>query len=243
MLGGMLRILVVALVLLVAAMLLMPRPGGPPPEPENATVLPTPRPLPAFALQDHTGESFSKQDLLGRFSLMFFGFTNCPDVCPITLQILAATKSRLDSMTPDRVPAVVFVSVDPYRDSPERIERYLAGFDPSFTGVTASDEALAPLLQALSVTVQKHEHEGEQYNVVHNGQVYFIGPQGDWLGISSPPHDPATLAADFLKIREWYESRPDPAPGSQGSAAGQGAAGPNRQDAAPAEPAAAADHH
>jgi protein SCO1 len=207
MLSGMLRVLVIALVLLVAAMLLMPRPVEPP-RPENATVLPVPRPLPAFALRDASGEPFANADLAGRFSLVFFGFTNCPDVCPITLQVLAAALDRLEAASPGNpaaTPAVVFVSVDPYRDSPERIRGYVAGFDPSFTGVTASDEALAPLLTALGVTVEKHEHAGESYNVVHNGTVYFLGPRGDWIAVSSPPHDPATLAADFLKVRDWYE--------------------------------------
>jgi protein SCO1 len=204
----MLRVLVTALVLLVAALLLMPRPVQPP-GPENATVLPVPRPLPAFALRDQADEPFANEDLAGRFSLMFFGFTNCPDVCPITLQILAATLERLDATASERpaaaAPDVIFVSVDPYRDTPERIRGYVAGFDSSFTGVTASDEALAPLLTALGVTVQKHEHAGESYNVVHNGTVYFIGPRADWVAVSSPPHEPATLAADFLKVRDWYE--------------------------------------
>ena len=212
MLSGMLRILVVALVLLVAAMFLLPRPGGPPPAPENATVLPERPDLPAFTLRDASGEPFTREDLEGRFSLMFFGFTNCPDVCPITLQILAATLDRLeagaqdagDSAADGAVPQVVFVSVDPYRDTPERIRDYVANFDPSFIGTTASDEALAPLLTALGVTVQKHEHEGENYNVVHNGTVYFIGPDAEWLAVSSPPHEPATLAADYRNIRDGY---------------------------------------
>ena len=207
MLSGMLRILVVALVLLVAAMLLLPRPAGPPPEPENATVLPQRPALPDFALVDSAGDPFTNEDLEGRFSLMFFGFTNCPDVCPITLQILAATLDRLRSEsgeTAGRLPDVVFVSVDPYRDPPDRIRDYVANFDETFVGVTASDEALAPLLTALGVTVQKHEHEGQNYNVVHNGTVYFIGPQGEWLAVSSPPHDPAIVAADFVRIRDWY---------------------------------------
>ncbi|MBN1239482.1 MAG: SCO family protein [Gammaproteobacteria bacterium] len=213
----MLRILVVALVLLVAAMLLLPRPAGPPPEPANATVLPQRPALPAFALQDTTGEPFTNEDLEGQFSLMFFGFTNCPDVCPITLQILAATLDRLKPSAAEggaaasegapgdaAPPEVVFVSVDPNRDTPAKIRDYVRNFDPSFTGVTASDEALAPLLKALGVTVEKHEHEGENYNVVHNGTVYFIGPRAEWLAVSSPPLEPATLAADFEKIRDWY---------------------------------------
>lgn len=204
----MLRVLIVGLVLLVAAMMLMPRGGAPLPEPENATVLPTTLALPAFSLQDQAGEPYSREDLLGDFHFMFFGFTNCPDVCPLTLQVLASTVERIEATDPEKRPGVVFVSVDPNRDSPEQIGRYLSNFDSSFTGVTANDDALAPLLKTLGVSVQKHEHEGEQYNVVHNGTVYMIGPAADLIAISSPPHAPATLAADFLKIRDWHLQRP-----------------------------------
>ena len=207
MLGPMLRVLIVGLVLLVAVMLAMPR-VAPPPEPENATVLPGTRPLPEFSLTDDDGEPFSKESLEGRFSLMFFGFTNCPDVCPITLQVLATTIERIEADAPDAVPEVVFVSVDPHRDTPERIRSYLEGFDASFMGVTAPDEQLAPLLGPLGVSVQKHEHDGENYNVVHNSTVYFIGPRADWIAVSSAPHVPETIASDFLKIREWYLARP-----------------------------------
>src|SRR5690606_10918762 len=205
--GPVLRILIVALVLLVAAMLAIPR-AVPPPEPDNATVLPLARPLPDFELTDADGEPFTKTSLEGKFTLMFFGFTNCPDVCPITLSVLATAIERIREEAPDAVPDVVFVSVDPFRDTPERIRAYVAGFDPSFVGVTAPDGQLEPLLRTLGVAVEKHEHHGEQYNVVHSGVVFMIGPRAEWVALSSAPHVPATIAADFLKIRGWYLRRP-----------------------------------
>src|SRR5690606_829238 len=204
--GPLLRVLIVALVLLVAAMLAIPR--APLPEPDNATVLPLARPLPDFELTDARGAPFTKSSLEGRFTLMFFGFTNCPDVCPITLQVLASAVERLRETAPDEVPDVVFVSVDPFRDTPERIGEYVGVFDPSFIGVTGPDERLEPLLTALSVAVEKHEHHGEQYNVVHSGVVYMIGPRAEWIALSSTPHVPETIAADFLKIRAAYLRRP-----------------------------------
>src|SRR5690606_17221669 len=109
---------------------------------------------------------------------------------------------------PDAVPAVVFVSVDPFRDTPERIAAYVAAFDPSFIGVTGPEERLDPLVDALGVGVEKHEHHGEQYNVVHSGAIYVIGPRAEWIAVSSGPHVPVTVASDFLKIRAAYLRRP-----------------------------------
>jgi protein SCO1 len=208
-LSGMLRILVVALVLLVAVMFALPRPSARA-LPENATLLPEPRALPEVTLIDDTGRPFDWAALEGRHALLFFGFTNCPDVCPLTLQVLARTRAALLERNPDSVPAIVFVSVDPNRDTPERIAAYLNNFDPEFAGVTGSDEALAPLLAALGVAVEKHEHGGANYNVVHNSAVYVLDANADWVAVSTAPHDPQVLAADFLRIRQRHGSSAPP---------------------------------
>lgn len=198
MLSGMLRVLIVGLVLLVAIMVaLRPRVGPV----ENATVFPEPLPVPEFALTDQTGAAFTPEDLRGRYTWMFFGFTNCPDVCPITLNLLAQARAALQERNPAVVPEVVFVSVDPARDSAERIAAYVSSFDPAFRGVRGSDAELGPLLAKLGVAVQKHAHGGDNYNVVHNPHVYLIGPDGSWIAVSSPPHTPETLASDYVKIR------------------------------------------
>ena len=208
MLGPLLRILVIALVLLVAVMFAFPRANPPAAEPINATVLPSAMALPELALTDGEGAAFTKASLEGRFSLMFFGFTNCPDVCPITLQVLAGVVERLRSEAPDEVPTVVFVSVDPFRDTPEQIRAYLRGFDAQVIGGTAPDAQLEPLLRTLGVGVEKHEHHGEQYNVAHSGVIFVIGPRAEWIALSSSPHVPDTIAADFRTIRANYLRRP-----------------------------------
>lgn len=203
----MLRILIVALVVLVAAMFMMPRGerGAPP---QTATILPEPRDLPAVALVDDHGRALPLADLRGNFTLLFFGFTNCPDVCPLTLQLLATARAELARRAPQAIPRVLFVSVDPQRDTPERIASYLAGFDAEFVGATASDAQLAPLLAMLGVGVEKHEHGGAHYNVVHNSAIYVLGPDTKWIAVSTGPHEPATLATDFLKIRQRYRAAP-----------------------------------
>jgi protein SCO1/2 len=204
----MLRILVVALVVLVAAMFLLPRSqrGEPP---QTATVLPAAQPLADVRFVDTAGRETHLSDFEGNFTLLFFGFTNCPDVCPLTLSLLAQVRAEVASRAPRFTPRVLFVSVDPNRDTPERIAAYLNNFDPEFAGVAASDEELAPLLAALGVAVEKHDHGGANYNVVHNSAVYVLDANADWIAVSTGPHDPKVLAADFLRLRQRHgSSRP-----------------------------------
>jgi protein SCO1/2 len=203
----MLRILVVGLVVLVAAMFLLPRAqrGAPP---QTATVLPEPRPLADVRFVDATGREAHFSDFKGEFTLLFFGFTNCPDICPLTLSLLAQVRADIASRAPRLTPRVLFVSVDPNRDTPERIAAYLKGFDPEFLGVTASDAELAPLLQGLGVAVEKHEHGGANYNVVHNSAIYVLDANAQWVAVTTGPHDPQIVASDFLRIRRRQSGRP-----------------------------------
>jgi protein SCO1/2 len=203
----MLRILVVGLVVLVAAMFLLPR-GNRGAPPQTATMFEQTLPLPDVQLIDQAGQEFGLAELRGDFSLLFFGFTNCPDVCPLTLKVLADARAEIAARAPRFTPRVVFVSVDPSRDTPETIAAYLGNFDPEFVGVTATDARLEPLLRTLGVSVQKHQHGGANYTVVHNSTVYVIGPQAELIAVSSGPHDPATIAADYLKIRQRYQATP-----------------------------------
>jgi protein SCO1 len=203
MLSGMLRVLVVALVVLVAVMFMLPR-GARLAPPEAATLLPETRALPELTLTDEEGRELPTTALRGEFTLLFFGFTNCPDVCPLTLSMLAEARAKIAARAPAAVPRVLFVSVDPERDTPERIKAYVHAFDPSFTGATAPDATLEPWLHLLGVSVQKHEHGGEHYNVVHSAAIYFVGPAAEWIAVASGPHDPAVVATDYLKIRQRY---------------------------------------
>ena len=199
----MLRILVVGLVVLVAAMFMLPRAPSPP---VAATVLPEPRALPAIELIDTTGAPLELDAFRGRFSLLYFGFTRCPDVCPLTLKTLAAARAELEARAPQAVPQIVFVSVDPNRDTPAEIANYLAHFDRAFAGATAPAERLAPLLAALGVTVEKHRHGADDYTITHNDTVYVIGPSAELVAVASGPHEAATIASDFLKIRQRYRA-------------------------------------
>jgi len=197
----MLRILVVGLVLLVAAMFWLPRPSLVTPPPAVATLLPDSLALPAVHLTDKAKQPFAREDLQGTFTLMFFGFTNCPDICPLTLSVLADSIALLEERAPGKVPAVLFVSVDPSRDSAEKIDAYLANFNSSFQGVTGPEAALAPWIETLGVTVHRVDLGGEHYNVIHNGTVFVLNPDAELVAVfGGTSHDAETIATDFLRI-------------------------------------------
>ena len=176
------------------------------PEPQIATILPGLLELPDISLVDAQGRPFATADLEDRITLMFFGFTHCPDICPITLQTLALARDDLIERGVES-PDVLFVSVDPERDSPDRIRRYLDNFDPAFGGVTGPDEAIAPLTTALGVVVERHQHDdAEAYNVTHNSTIFVVGHDAEVVAIFSPPHDARVIASDFLLVRHRYLS-------------------------------------
>lgn len=199
----MLRILVLALVLMVAAVALIPRRSVPPPE--AATEWPESRALPATEFVDHNGNAFSSSDLTQQFTLMFFGFTNCPDICPASMAILAQANQQMRE-SGARAPRVVLVSVDPARDTPEQMRRYLANFDPEFIGLTAGEAALAPLLRDLGVSVMKQSLGREQYTMTHNPQVYVISPLGAVIATLSSAGSAQAVVRDFQRIRARYLS-------------------------------------
>ena len=110
--------------------------------PAHARVLDTPRPVPAVPMTAPDGRPLEPSLFRGRWTLVFFGFTNCPDVCPTTLQVLAGASRRLDDLPTEQRPQVAMVSVDPGRDTPEPLGRYVAFFDPAFKGISVAGEHL-----------------------------------------------------------------------------------------------------
>jgi protein SCO1/2 len=178
--------------------------------PETATVLPEPRELADVRFVGTEGGAVTLHGLDDNFTLLFFGFTNCPDVCPLTLAMLAEARAEIVRRAPRFVPRVLFVSVDPNRDTPERIRAYLQRFDAEFEGVTAADAELEPLLTTLGVAVERHEHGGDNYTVVHNSAIYVLDPGARWIAVSTGPHDPKVLASDFLRIRQRAQSGAPP---------------------------------
>lgn len=167
-----------------------------------ASVFPTPRLLNEFELATAEGEVFDEQTLKGQWTLLFFGFTNCPDICPDTLASLSQSMDALRLMNKDPLPEVVFVSVDPKRDQGELLSDYVAWFDEAFTAVTGNDEQLAGLTQQLGVIFVRDEADPQTgyYNVDHSAAVMIIDPEGRLYGRFGHPLDPDDVTADLFQI-------------------------------------------
>lgn len=172
-----------------------------PPALERATLFATPRPLPELALVDQAGKAFSQERLRGRWTFLFFGFVNCPDVCPTTLATLAETRRVLADLPAGEQPDVAFVSVDPARDTPAVLARYVAHFDPSFAGITGSSEAIGALTRHLGVAVVLGAPAADgSYAVDHTAAIFLIDPTASQAALFGSPHDAAVIARDYRRI-------------------------------------------
>lgn len=168
----------------------------------RATVLSPPRPLPGFQLVDQDDSAFTPQNLEGRWSLLFFGFTHCPDVCPTTLGMLARTEKMLADLPAARKPHIVFVSVDPLRDTPQQIKPYVKFFSPTFTGVTGTSDAINEFTSQLGVPVVITPASNGDYTVDHSAAIFLVDPEGALHALFSAPHDANVIAADYRRIVE-----------------------------------------
>lgn len=164
------------------------------------TLLQPPRPLPNFSLLDQDGQPFDAARLRGHWSVLFFGFTNCGDVCPTTLTLLAAMNKSLADLPQAEQPQIVFVSVDTHRDTPETVKDYVKSFDASFIGVTGEQAQLNLLTRALGVPAQVTVNENGGVMVDHSSAILIITPQGEFRAIFSAPHVLRELVADYRAL-------------------------------------------
>lgn len=166
---------------------------------EAGTILDEPRPLPEFALPTPGGE-FSRASLRGKWSLVFFGFTNCPDVCPNTLFMLDKVVSDFSG---DQPPQVVFISVDAQRDDPQTSAEYAEYFNPDFIGVSGQGAALNRLTSSMMVAYGFEPHEdGDGYDVTHSSAVILVDPQARMHTIFVPPLHADAIRRDLQHIME-----------------------------------------
>lgn len=149
-----------------------------------------------FALYDHNGETFSNDSLQGDFRLAFVGFTSCPHICPNVLFKLQTVVDLLEEQIDAKhLPKVLLISVDPERDTPEKLSEYRERFDNNIEAVSGEDEQLRQLATDLGAHYVVPEHEpGEWYNVDHSLGVHVLDPDGNWVALLSAPHDPAAMA-------------------------------------------------
>ena len=175
-----------------------------PAEPKTALVLPKSNALPEFQLLDPLGNTVSRETFLDQWSLVFFGFTHCPDICPLTLQTLAAAQRELAAAGQQPLPQIVLISVDPERDTPQLIGQYVAHFGDGNLGVTGSLDELQKLTSALGIYFQKQPGDGDSYAVDHSAAVLLINPNGEFHALFSGPHVAANYVHDLPIIMENF---------------------------------------
>lgn len=163
---------------------------------ESGTWLPQPRALPEFHLQDLTGADFSLRSLSGHPTLLFFGFTNCPDVCPTTL----ATLTQVQRAMPLPGAQVVFVTIDPARDSAANLQVYLGAFSKGFIGARGDEAALAPLLKSLGAIAVRENLPDGSYTMDHSATLYLLDTQARLVAVFSPPFSAPKLTADLRRV-------------------------------------------
>jgi protein SCO1/2 len=163
------------------------------PQLTSGTWLAQPRILADFHLVDAQGRPFTQSQLLGKPSLVFFGFTHCPDVCPTTLAKLAQVKKTA------RVPGlqVLFVTVDPQRDTPSTVGVYAHAFDPDFIGVTGDQKAIEKITAAFGVAAVRVDLPGGDYTMDHSAAVFLLDERARIVGVFTPPFDTRRFSQDL----------------------------------------------
>jgi protein SCO1/2 len=176
---------------------------APPPALEVAQLFPVPRTVPGFTLTRSDGQPLMHADWKGRYTLVFMGYTHCPDICPTTLLTLRSLWGALRKAgLTDRV-AVEFISVDPGRDTPKRLAEYVHWFDPAFTGATGSAAELDKISRALMLPFKIVPGAHGGYSVDHSATLAIIGPDAREIGVFMPPLHAAPMAADLKRLLAW----------------------------------------
>lgn len=169
--------------------------------PRAATVLPEPKPLPAFTLVDHRGETQTRTFFQGGWQLVFFGFTNCPDICPTTLATLSTVTKTLRDEGVAEVPSIVLVSVDPDRDTPAKLAEYIAYFGDGNAALTGTETGIRQLTEPLGIYFNKvplgEDGDEDNYTVDHSSVVLLVNPAAEFEALFSGPIEVADLVRDL----------------------------------------------
>lgn len=154
----------------------------------------------AFALTDGSGRTVRDTDFAGRYRIVYFGYTFCPDVCPVDLQKIAAGLKAFEAAHADLAAKVVpiFITVDPERDTPEVVGRYVAAFHPRMIGLTGTPQAIAQVARAYAVPFAKRQDAGAtEYLMDHGTQAYLMGPDGKPIALLPTDQGPEAIAREL----------------------------------------------
>lgn len=174
----------------------------------SITLLPSPRVLPAFSLQQSDGTALTGAELHGHWTVVFIGFTHCPDVCPTTLAQMAAAQKQWAALPEATRPRVLFVSADPDRDTPKITGDYAHAFNADSLAATAPVPELEAFARSLSLVFMKVPNESgpgpsgrtDDYSIDHSATLILLDPQARMAGVIVPPLDPKAIAADLIAL-------------------------------------------
>ena len=168
---------------------------------ESGTVLPQPRILSEFSLTDTRGADTSPRELRGHPTLVFFGFTHCPDVCPTTLALLTSVQKQL-ALQDKKLAAlkVALISVDPERDTPEQMGKYIASFGGDLIGLTGSAPEIVKTTRSFGVAFARVDLPGDSYTMDHSATVFVLDSQARIVAVFTPPLSAAALTRDVARL-------------------------------------------
>ena len=167
-------------------------------------LLETPRNFGEINLVDHHGEAFTRDRLEGGWTLVFFGFTHCPDICPTTMAFLDKFMGELEGTEVEDT-QVVLVTVDPARDTVELLAEYVPYFNDEFLGVTGEFLDVHRFATALNTPFRKVPGQDENYQVDHSANVVLINPRGDYHGFFKAPLDQAKMKVTYRSARVMWD--------------------------------------
>jgi len=170
--------------------------------------MPDHRPLPLVTLQKEGHPNFTTQQFKGKWHLIYFGYTFCPDICPLELTELHTMMSELkQKVVKKALPKVVFISIDPKRDTPKKVAKYVKYFDPSFMGLTGKQSELRILGTPFGIdwhieknTTLKAKMNDKNYIISHSTTILMVNPQGQVVGMFPAPHNPAKMVQAYIQM-------------------------------------------
>jgi len=157
-----------------------------------------------FELQDHNQNAFTNQSLRGHWSMVFFGYTYCPDICPLTMASLKQFHDLLERVGESVDVRVVMISVDPERDTLPKMKDYVTYFNPGFIGATGEYAQVLSLTKQVNISFSYTRIDDENYLVNHNGEIMLFDPQGNNVGFFKAPYQPENMLDNFRRVKTYF---------------------------------------
>lgn len=156
-----------------------------------------------FSLTDQLGDTVTQELLANKWTLVFFGYTFCPDICPLTMASIRQFYDLLEKNSAINDVQVAMISVDPNRDTPEKLASYVNFFNPAFIGLTGDYSSLYSLSRQMNVAFSYLRVDDENYLITHNGEIMLIDPQGNNVGFFKAPYQPELMLENFQAVKKY----------------------------------------